>query len=99
MDPRDIVVEQRNGDFHRISELHPCYCLMQYPLLFPHGEDRYHTEILNSGKSKRVRHTLTIKEFLSFRLFDRVDEAKTILLRRKSFQQFIVNGYMRMESQ
>ncbi|KAL6581257.1 hypothetical protein OROMI_007180 [Orobanche minor] len=42
MDPRDIVLERKNGDLQRISELHPSYLPMQYPLLFPYGEDGYH---------------------------------------------------------
>ncbi|KAL6550513.1 hypothetical protein OROMI_021001 [Orobanche minor] len=99
MDPRDIVLERKNGDFQRISELHPSYLPMQYPLLFPYGEDGYHPEISHSDKSEGARHTLTIKEFLAFRIFDRNEEAQTILLSRKLFQQFIVDGYMMMEAQ
>ncbi|KAL6550068.1 hypothetical protein OROMI_020556 [Orobanche minor] len=99
MDPRDIVLERKNGDFQIISELHPSYLPMQYPLLFSYGEDGYHPEISHSDKSKGDRHTLTIKEFLAFRIFDRIEEAQTILLSRKLFQQFIVDGYMMMEAQ
>ncbi|KAL6550071.1 hypothetical protein OROMI_020559 [Orobanche minor] len=99
MDPRDIVLERKNGDFQRISELHPSYLPMQYPLLFQYGEDGYHPEISHSDKSKGARHKLTIKEFLAFRIFDRIEEAQTILLSRKLFQQFIVDGYMMMEAQ
>ena len=96
MDPCDIVIEQRSGDLQRISELHSSYLPMQYSLLFPYGEDGYHTEILHSDKSKGVRHNLTIKEFLSSLGFLTV--LKTIMLSRKLFQQFIVDGYMMMES-
>ncbi|KAF7826342.1 hypothetical protein G2W53_017506 [Senna tora] len=36
---RDIVVEKRSSTLQRINELHPLYLLLQYPLLFPRGED------------------------------------------------------------
>ncbi|KAF7838994.1 uncharacterized protein G2W53_007476 [Senna tora] len=38
---RDIIVEKRSGTLQRISELHPLYLPLQYPLLFPRGEDDY----------------------------------------------------------
>jgi hypothetical protein len=31
---RDIVVETRNKELKRISELHPAYMALQYPLLW-----------------------------------------------------------------
>nr|GFC54740.1 hypothetical protein [Tanacetum cinerariifolium] len=46
-DSRDVVVEERGGEegrtsVKRISELHPSFMALQYPLLFPYGEDGYH---------------------------------------------------------
>lgn len=98
MNGYDIILEERNGTLRPISELHPTYLPMQYPLLFPYGEDGYHTKIRHSNKSKGVRNKLTIKEFLSYRIFDREGEARTILSSRKLFQQFLVDGYMMMEA-
>ncbi|KAL6497618.1 hypothetical protein OROHE_027247 [Orobanche hederae] len=45
MDVRDIVVESRVGFLKCISELHPSYLPLQYPLLFPYGEDGYMIDI------------------------------------------------------
>ncbi|XP_075658963.1 uncharacterized protein LOC142628812 [Castanea sativa] len=42
---RDIVVELKGG-LHRINELHPSYMALQYPLLFPYGEDGFRLGIL-----------------------------------------------------
>ncbi|XP_035838217.1 uncharacterized protein LOC110901544 [Helianthus annuus] len=39
IDHRDIVVETQSGMLQRISELHPSYLALQYPLLFPYGDD------------------------------------------------------------
>nr|GEU39883.1 uncharacterized mitochondrial protein AtMg00810-like [Tanacetum cinerariifolium] len=36
---RDIVVDNKDEGPERISELHPSYMALQYPLLFPYGED------------------------------------------------------------
>ncbi|XP_068309880.1 uncharacterized protein [Pyrus communis] len=38
---RDIVVEHRTDGLQRITKLHPKYMALQYPLLFPYGQDGY----------------------------------------------------------
>jgi len=38
---RDIIVENKDKYLQRISELHPSFMSMQYPLLFPYGEDGF----------------------------------------------------------
>uniref|UniRef100_A0A2K1ZIH9 Uncharacterized protein n=1 Tax=Populus trichocarpa TaxID=3694 RepID=A0A2K1ZIH9_POPTR len=42
---RDIVIESSSGTLQRISKLHPKFMSLQYPLLFPFGEDGYRTNI------------------------------------------------------
>jgi hypothetical protein len=42
---RDIVVEKRYGLLKRISIFEPSYFPMQYPLLFPRGEDGFRSDI------------------------------------------------------
>ncbi|GKB66989.1 hypothetical protein Tco_0928401 [Tanacetum coccineum] len=39
---RDIVVNSKDEGPKRISELHPSYMALQYPLLFPYEEDGFH---------------------------------------------------------
>ena len=39
---RDVVLKCRNESIKRISETHRSYDALQYPLLFPNGEDGYH---------------------------------------------------------
>ena len=39
---RDIVLKQHDNILKRINEMHPGYDALQYPLLFPVGEDGYH---------------------------------------------------------
>ncbi|CAH1435801.1 unnamed protein product [Lactuca virosa] len=46
---RDIVVETKSGFLQRIGEFHPSYLPLQYPLLFPYGDDGYSVDILHRG--------------------------------------------------
>ncbi|WJX83023.1 DNA helicase [Trifolium repens] len=50
---RDIVVRECGGNLQRIHETHAKYIPLQYPLLFPHGEDQY------DEKLKRIVSTST----------------------------------------
>nr|GEU80149.1 uncharacterized protein [Tanacetum cinerariifolium] len=47
---RDIIVEGTSGKPQHISELHPSYLPLQYPLLFPYIEDGYRDKIFLKGK-------------------------------------------------
>ena len=44
-EPRGIVLRLRSGPLHRISDLHPAYAPLQYPLLFPRGENGWYPEM------------------------------------------------------
>ncbi|GKD98858.1 hypothetical protein Tco_1382755 [Tanacetum coccineum] len=46
---RDIILHTQEGGLKRISELHPSYIALQYPLLHPYGEDGYWTDIYHKG--------------------------------------------------
>ncbi|RZB42919.1 hypothetical protein D0Y65_053499 [Glycine soja] len=99
---RDIIVETQNGELQRIHELHPSYVPLQYPLLFPYGENGYRPDILHrctSSSKKRKRNRLTMREWFAYRLQSRSNEAQTLLHSRKLFQQFIVEGYTMVESE
>ncbi|GBP22167.1 hypothetical protein EVAR_10677_1 [Eumeta japonica] len=42
---KDIVLQRRNNDLKRVSEIHRTYDALQYPLVFWQGEDGYHFNI------------------------------------------------------
>ena len=44
-DHRDIILRLRGGGLTRISHLNPSYSSLHYVLLFPNGEDGWHTQI------------------------------------------------------
>ncbi|XP_076908136.1 uncharacterized protein LOC143564880 [Bidens hawaiensis] len=72
-EPRDIIVKTKTGKIERISELHPSYVPLQYPLYFPYGDDGYRIDILHrdvSDSNNSKRHTCTMREFFAYRFQD-----------------------------
>ncbi|XP_073364787.1 uncharacterized protein [Aegilops tauschii subsp. strangulata] len=79
---------------HRISELHPSYMSMQYPLLFPYGEDGFRPEIEYENKrgSKGKRKYVTMLEFYAYRIQQRLNQASTLQMSGRLFLQFLVDA-------
>ncbi|KAI9115698.1 hypothetical protein K1719_013367 [Acacia pycnantha] len=56
---RDIIVKRQSGNLQRIDELHMAYLPLQYPLLFPYGDNGYDSsnehaqESLSTTKKKK----------------------------------------------
>ncbi|KAL5165149.1 hypothetical protein HKD37_18G050322 [Glycine soja] len=78
---RDIIIETQHGQLQRIHELHSSYLALQYPLLFPYGEDGYRPDILHSSapdNKKRKRNRLTMREWFAYKLQCRSNESKTL---------------------
>jgi hypothetical protein len=102
-DGRDIVVRERDGNLQRIHETHAKYIPLQYPLLFPFGEDQYQENIglnsLTTSSSVNKRRRVSLREFIAFRLQERAVENSIIFYGRRLFQQFIVDAYSMIESQ
>ncbi|XP_019158020.1 PREDICTED: uncharacterized protein LOC109154747 [Ipomoea nil] len=96
----DILVESRSGIFKRISELNPAYLPLQYPLLFPFGEDGYREDIQFSGVQQQGRPgriRISPREYFSYYIQDRKNEMSTLLFARRLLQQFLVDAYTMIE--
>lgn len=81
---RDIIIESFADGLERISDIHPKLMALQYPLLFPNGEDGYHDDIpyertKNNAGKKRKR--VTLKEFYSYKIQVRPSEGIAPLMR------------------
>ncbi|GJV26544.1 putative PIF1 DNA helicase/replication protein A1-like protein [Tanacetum coccineum] len=63
---RDIILHCQDGDFKRISELHPSYLALHYPLFFPYGEDNYRSDIFHEGQFIVDAYTMIESERLTF---------------------------------
>ncbi|KAL8484411.1 hypothetical protein ACS0TY_026907 [Phlomoides rotata] len=101
MEKRDVVLQLRDGFLQRISELHPCYVPLQYPLFFPYGEDGYRLGIVHSDaeSTARKRTRLSMREFFAFRIHEHLGKANTIFYSKRLFQHFFVDSFTRIESE
>lgn len=100
---RDLVVKKMSGDLCRIHETHTAYLPLQYPIIFPYGEDGYQEDIpirdSIDGQKNRQRQRVTLREFIAFRIQERDVEFGNIVNSRRLFQQFVVDCYTMVESQ
>ncbi|XP_076945952.1 uncharacterized protein LOC143617209 [Bidens hawaiensis] len=80
---RDIIVEMQSGELKRISELHPSYIGLHYPMIFPYGEDCYRIDIpqrVTSSSSTKNLKKCTMREFFAYRIQDRDNKFSLILI-------------------
>lgn len=99
---RDIVVRMNDGFLTKLHETHVAYIPLQYPLLFPFGEDGFREDIPISDLFKNMgtykRHTVSLRQFVAFRLQERSNEFGVVLNSQRLFQQFIVDTYTMIEA-
>ena len=101
MNKRDIVLQKHSGKLMRINEIHASYLALQYPLLFPYGEDGFRLGIkkgVTEATKKQKKATISMRQFFAFRLFERKNESPHLLHSRRLFQQFLVDAYTTIES-
>jgi len=100
---RDIIVKKCSGELTRLHETHTAFIPLQYPLMFPYGEDGYQEDIpLRESHSKnksRVRIQISLREFIAFRIQQRCIESDNIVNACRLFQQFLVDCYTIVEAQ
>ncbi|KAF1895897.1 hypothetical protein Lal_00033960 [Lupinus albus] len=97
---RDIIMEIQSGQFKIINELQASYLAFQNPLLFPYGEDGYRNDVCHRDRLSsqgRKRNRVTVREWMSFRLQSRKNEAQTLLCSRRLFHQVLVDAYTMVE--
>lgn len=98
---RDIVISRRDQTKQRVAETHRSYDALQYPILFPRGEDGYHLElyqthpVTGAATTKRV----SCMDFYAYHIMIRDQQSNHILKCRQLFQQFIVDMYAKVESE
>lgn len=102
MDKRDIVLqEKQTGYLKRISEIHPSYLALQYPLIFTYGEDGFRLGIkrrTTEATSKLKRSNISMRQWYAFRIQEREKECHTLLHSKRLFQQFLVDVYTSIEA-
>ena len=76
--------------FCRISEFPKAYDSFQYPIVFPHGSDRWNLIMKITGQ-----HKVTQLQFCCFHLFTR--QGNYLLPARRLLQQVMVEAYAKIE--
>nr|AAK54292.1 putative helicase [Oryza sativa Japonica Group] len=96
---RDIVLEYKDMRPKRISETHPKLMAMQYPLLFPYGEDGYRPGIKYSGKEgvRNDKKCVTMLEYYAYRLQQRQDQSMLPLMCGNLSMQYMVDAHACIE--
>ncbi|KAH9668825.1 ATP-dependent DNA helicase [Citrus sinensis] len=98
---RDVTIEHRTKGLRRITDLHPSFMPMTYPLIYPYGEDGYRPDISlrDITDSPFKRQKLTMRQYYCFRLQQRLNEGHTLLQAGRLFQQYIVDCYLAIEEE
>lgn len=86
---RDIVLRSRDGPLHRIYDIHPAYCPLQYPLLHLFGEDGWHEGLTVVNSNKRLSQCKAISYYLEVR----PNQFSTLLRGGRLFCRYIVDMY------
>jgi hypothetical protein len=79
---RDIIIEDRTSNLQQINERHRKFMSMQYPILFPYGEDGFNDNIMyrqTEASSSIRRQKATMAEYYAYRLHDRANDFNTPL--------------------
>ena len=96
---RGISVYPRNQPLQRISYMSANRDPMIYPLLFPRGDPGWHCGLTHVEQYSTVkRNRVTMLQFYTYRLAIRKD-FNPIHHSKKLFQQYLVDAYVKVESQ
>ena len=94
---RDIVIRLRDGNLRRISELHPSYDPMQFPIAFPYGTDGYNIYLKGRGAGGiGPGRKITQTQYYSYHI--QVREGNHLLKLRRLLQYILVDAYCKIES-
>ncbi|CAN1120467.1 ATP-dependent DNA helicase PIF1 [Linum perenne] len=92
----DIIVQHISNEMERVSFFHPS--LLQYPILFPYGEDGWHSNIMLSNTNHPTK-CVSQCDYYAYRIQPRLRESSNLLVAEKLFQQYVVNAYALVEAE
>lgn len=98
---RDIIVHPRMDKPQSISFLHPSYMSLQYPLLFPYGEQGYIEKTIpySSKGFATKRSYVTMREYYAYQIHTRLTSPGTIVRSGRLFHQYVVDAYTAIEQE
>ena len=92
---RQIVLRYKDGGLRFMSHLHPLYSPLHYILLFPKGDQGFHTKIPvveQEGVAVRSPH-VSQRCYYTFRLHPRPMEPSDLFRGGRLFQQYVVDAW------
>lgn len=97
---RYIIVKERSRLLQHVYLTMQSYLPLQYPTQFPQGEDGFHPRIPLNNIDKNIngRTTISIREWVTYRIHYRESKHPLLLLSRRLFHQFLVDDYSMVES-
>jgi len=97
---RDINIECFSGSLKRISKLHPKFMALQYPFLFPFGEDGCLCNIMfadHGHENKRKRLRVPMRAYYAYLINEKPGCHNTIIKGGRLYQQFLVDAFVNIE--
>ncbi|GJY31539.1 ATP-dependent DNA helicase PIF1 [Tanacetum coccineum] len=74
---RDIVVDRKDTRPQQVSELHPSYMALQYPLLFSYGEEQYLVDAYTTVEEQRLKWTRNNQDMLRIDMYHNLCDVVT----------------------
>ena len=100
---RDIVLSRRDNEKQRICETHKAYDALQYPLLFPRGEDGYHITIPKVDPITRQPMLngkyVSACDYYAFQFMVRNNTSQHLFRAQKLLNQYAVDMYAKIEAE
>jgi hypothetical protein len=99
---RDIIIESLSGTLQRISKLHPKFMSLHYPLLFPYGEDGFHTDIPLAHQEQqppKKRQKVSMRAYYAYLIHEREKQESTLIKGGRLYQQFLVDAFVNVEEE
>ncbi|XP_018503801.2 uncharacterized protein LOC103950741 [Pyrus x bretschneideri] len=97
---RDIIIESKSEGLKRVTKLNPKFMSLQYPILFPYGEDGYRPDLKwseNYKGPKTKRQRIPMRAFIAYQIQERDPCLTTLLKGGRLFQQYLVDSYATLE--
>jgi hypothetical protein len=89
VDPRDVVLHNRDGRLEFINDHHRAYIPLHYVLLFPHGTDGWTYRLPQELNDSQENCFVTQVQYYSYCIHTRDNEFPTLHLGGRLFQQYI----------
>ncbi|XP_050126253.1 uncharacterized protein LOC126603446 [Malus sylvestris] len=97
---RDIIIDCKNEGLKRVTKLNPKFMALQYPILFPYGEDGYRPDLKwneNYKGPKTKSQRVPMRAYIAYQIQEREMCLTTLLKGGRLFQQYLVDSYATLE--